>query len=371
MSRQTLNSDVPSRTLGGDAKPKKNKGLKVFGVIAAVIISILMVIAVTLIVLLYIGEKSATGVNRDAAGGIVVPAETRASVDSDQDSGVYIYYNDKKYQYNDKVTTIMFAGVDKHSDEYDGLFAGAGQADCIIIAALNTETGKYKLMALSRDTMTDINTYDTNGNFIGTEKFQICLAHAYGDGKEQSCENLKTAVSRVMFGLPINSYAVIDLDAIPILNDAVGGVNVTVNEDLTHKDPNFWEGAQICLQGDQAELFVRTRDTAGDENQNNLRMERQKSFIEGFVKQTLAMTKENIKTPINIYNDIKPYMVTDIDVPTITYYTGVFLKSGFESDENFIKIPGTTTHGDQYAEYYVDNEALFDIVLDTYYTEVK
>lgn len=373
MSRQASdNAEIPSRSGGKEVKPKKNKALKIFGVIAASIITILVIVAVTLIVLMFRGRKAALGSNKDVSG-IVVPSETTASVGSKETEtggGEYIYYNGKKYEYNDKVTTILFAGIDKHTDEHQGTYGTAGQADCIIVAALNTETGKYKLMALSRDTMVDVNVYNPDGSFKGIEKQQICLAHAYQDGKEESCENLKKSVSRAMLGIPVNTYAAIDLDAIPILNDQVGGVPVVLNEDLSYKDPALYLGADVLLNGTQAETFVRSRDVKGDENQNNLRMERQKIYLTSFIKKTLGLTRDDIKTPIKLYNSVEDYLVTDIDVPMITYYTSIFLKTGFNADENMIKLPGTTTASEKYAEYYLDNAALFDIILDIYYKEV-
>ena len=370
--RQSAQNSIPSRTSAAPEKKKKNKALKVFGVIAAVIISLLVIVAVTLIVLMFMGKKSAVGGNKDAANSIDVPSDVEVeTVETDSDTNTYIYYDGKKYKYNDKVTTILFAGIDKHAYEQLGTLGTAGQADCIIVAALDTETGKYKLMAVSRDTMVDVNVINGDGEFKGTEKMQVCLAYAYGDGKKSSCENLKRSVSRIMLGIPINAYAAMDLDAIPILNDAVGGVEVDVIEDLSFKDPAMTLGSHITLRGKQAETFVRYRDVNGDENQNNLRMERQKEYLSGFIKKTLEMTKKDIKTPLNLYNSAKDYTVTDIDAAMITYYSSIFLKTGFSADKNFVKLPGTTTHGEKYAEYYIDNTALFEIILDTYYTEVK
>ncbi len=374
MSRQqTDNTGIPSRRSGVSGKPKQNKALKVFGVIAAVIIGILVIIAVTLIVLMYKGEKDALGANRAAMGGIVVPAETNASVETDpEDTNTYIYYNDKKYMYNDKITTILFAGIDTHEEQQTGKLGGYGQADCIIVCALDTESGNYKMMAVSRDSMVDVDEYDASGNYSRTVKEQICLAHGYVDGKEGSCENLKRSVSRLLFGIPVNSYAVIDLDALGILNNDVGGVHVTVNEDLTSRDPSLYEGADLVLDAKQAEAFVRYREMYGDGTMNDRRMERQKIYLEEFIKQTLALTKKDITTPVRMYNDAKDYMTTDIDVSRVTYYASVFLKSGFSADKNFIKVPGEASLGDKgYAEYHVDNKALFDMILDTYYIEVE
>ena len=369
-------NDIKSRDLSSskDSRPKKSKALKIFTIVSLVIISILVIIAIVLTVLLIKGKKAVLEDNKNADENIQVPASFRADTDTDNavPQGRYVYYDGKKYQYNDKVTTVLFAGIDKRNYEHEeGVFGTAGQADCIFVMALNTETGDYKLMAVSRDTMCDVNTYDENGKYAGTEKMQICLSHGYGDGKEESCENLKRSVSRVFFGIPVNSYVAVDLDVISILNEQVGGVEVTVNEDLSGRDPALYEGANVTLDGTQAEIFVRSRNIYGDENQNNLRMERQKTYLTSFIQKTLKMTKENMSVPLNMYNSISDYMVTDVDAAMVTYYTGVFLKSGFSSDKNLIKVPGKTVMGEQYAEYYTDTDEFFKIILDMYYTEVK
>ena len=369
-------NDIKSRDLSSskESRPKKSKALKIFTIVSLVIISILVIIAIVLTVLLIKGKKAVLEDNKNADENIQVPASFRADTDTDNavPQGRYVYYDGKKYQYNDKVTTVLFAGIDKRNYEHEeGVFGTAGQADCIFVMALNTETGDYKLMAVSRDTMCDVNTYDENGKYAGTEKMQICLSHGYGDGKEESCENLKRSVSRVFFGIPVNSYVAVDLDVISILNEQVGGVEVTVNEDLSGRDPALYEGANVTLDGTQAEIFVRSRNIYGDENQNNLRMERQKTYLTSFIQKTLKMTKENMSVPLNMYNSISDYMVTDVDAAMVTYYTGVFLKSGFSSDKNLIKVPGKTVMGEQYAEYYTDTDEFFKIILDMYYTEVK
>ena len=351
-------------------KKKKSKGLKIFTTIALVIIIILLIVAIALSVLLIKGRNAALSGNTD----VVVDVPDTFNVESNSNSvgSAYVYHDGKKYKYNDKVTTILFAGIDKRSYEHEeGVFGTAGQADCIFVMALDTVSGNYKLMAVSRDSMVDVDVLDINDVFYGTDKHQICLAYAYGDGKEKSAENLKRSISRLFFGIPVNSYFAFDLDVIPILNDQVGGVEVTVNEDLSKYDPALYEGATVTLDGNQAELFVRRRDIYGDSNQNNLRMERQKIFLQSFLKKTLKLTKEDFSTPLNMYNSCIDYTVTDVDASMIAYYTSIFLKTGFDSDKNMLKVPGETKKGERYAEYYVDTDEFFKIILDTYYTEVK
>jgi len=347
------------------AKKQKSKLFKFLLTLGIIIIILLLIFVITLGVLLLSGKSSMLDSNQNVGNQIQVPANVQ--VDDD-----YIVYNGEKYKYNDKVTTILFAGIDKTTDEHiDGVLGTAGQADSIFVMALNTETGKYKLLSVSRDTMVDVNICDAAGNFKGTEKMQICLAHAYGDGKETSNENLKRSISRLFFGIPVNAYMSVDLDVIPILNDAVGGVSVTVVEDLTSYDPALKQGANVTLNGEQAEIYVRSRDVTGDENQNNLRMERQKSYLDSFINQTIDLTKQDIMTPINLYNSISDYSRTDIGPAKIAYLSSVFVTNGFSSDESYIKVPGETVMGEKYAEYIVDTDEFFKIILDTYYTKVE
>jgi len=353
------------------SKTKKFEIKHFFKVVLLVIIFLLVITASTLAALIYRGKSAAVGVNEVYVDNIITPEGYE--IDSETgDVGFFVYHNGKKYKYNDKVTTILFAGIDKHTDQHiEGVFGTAGQADAIFVMALNTETGKCKLMAVSRDTMVDVNEFNRDGDFTGTKEQQICLAYAYRDGKEESCENLKRSVSRLFFGMPVNAYMAVDLDVIPILNEQVGGVTVTVPEDLSGRDPALTLGSTVTLTGTQAETFVRARDVKGDENQNNLRMERQKVFLTSFIKQTLQCTKEEKTFPIKMYNSVSDYIVTDINIPMITYYTSIFLKSGFSSDDNMLKVPGKTVGGEKYAEYYTDKNALFEIILETYYTEVE
>ena len=131
------------------------------------------------------------------------------------------------------------------------------------------------------------------------------------------------------------------------------------------------KGKTVTLKGEQAVTYVRYRDIYKDENQNNLRMERQKSYLNSFIHQTIDLTKKDISTPITLYNQIADYTKTDIDASKITYLASVFLQSGFSADEDLIKIPGETVLGEKYAEYYVDTNEFFKIVLDTYYTKVE
>ena len=70
------------------------------------------------------------------------------------------------------------------------------------------------------------------------------------------------SVQKLLCGFTIDQYMAVDTTVVAQLNDAVGGVTVTVpTEGMEKKDPAFVKGNQVTLHGKQAEAFVRYRDT--------------------------------------------------------------------------------------------------------------
>ncbi len=375
MNRQTDRVDQETKdTVAGKRKHKIQKILLIIGL---TIIVLLLIAVLVLCVMIIQGKNKVKSDNTEVQNVISVVNNTVADTqdepyDYEEYGQNYVYYNGKKYKYNDNISTILFAGIDRRSsDNTTDMIYTAGQADCVMVLAIDRLSGDYKLIAVSRDTMVDVDVFNRNGDYVDVEKQQLCLAYGYCDGKEKSCENLKRSVSRILFGIPINSYVAVDLDVISILNDKVGGVTVEIPEDLTKFDPTMTKGRKLTLDNKQAEVFVRARDIYGDEYQNDLRMARQKVYIKGFITKALDLTKQDITVPIQMYESVSDYLVTDIDVSMISYYTCLFLKNDFSADKNMVKVPGQAVGGEKYAEYYVDTDELLDMVIDIFFVEIK
>ena len=109
----------------------------------------------------------------------------------------------------------------------------------------------------------------------------MVLEYAFGDGKEKSCQYMVDAVSKLFYGIPINGYVAFNMETISQLNDAVGGVTVTVPEGENISD-KLKSGETVTLNGDDAVSFVRYRDTSV-EGSNNLRIARQKQYLINFL----------------------------------------------------------------------------------------
>lgn len=340
-------------------KKKKKLWLKILiGILIGLIVLILSGI-ITLFVLINVGKGAMLDANKTAI--INVPTYVQ-QVEQD---GKTIVYNGKTYKYNEAITSILFMGIDRDQFADDDENLGTnGDADALMLLTYDTSNGNTDLISISRDTMADIDVYSKDGTYIGIEKQQICLAYAYGDGKETSCTNQVNAVNRLFYNIPISSYLSMDLDAVSVLNDAVGGVTVTSPQ--TFKE--FTKGETVTLYGESAETFVRNRDTSVLDS-NNSRMERQRVYIESFFKTLAAGTKENLMLPVDLFNAASPYTVTNIDIPKVTYLASNILEKDF-SEIEMQNVPGEVVQGEVYAEYHLDQEKFFEMFLNVYYTPV-
>ena len=223
------------------------------------------------------------------------------------------------------------------------------------------------VIAISRDTMTEIATYDAKGNYIGDSVNHLGLAYAFGNGKDTSCEYMVHAVSKLFYGIPINGYAAFNMETISKLNDAVGGVTVTVpeGEDLSE---DLKAGTTVTLKGSQAETFVRYRDTEM-EGSNNLRIARQREFVLNFFTAAVDAMKKDVSLPVTLYQQLTDEMVTDIGLDNAVYLATEAAGMQF-GEGNLIMLQGEAKAGKVYDEFYVDDAKLYELILNTFYTEV-
>lgn len=199
-----------------------------------------------------------------------------AKVSSDPD---VIWYNGKAYRYNHDLVTMLVMGIDQESDtieEKDDVSGESGQADSIFLMVMDKSKDEIKMISISRDTMTQIKTFDYKGNYLGKSKNHLGLAYSFGDGKVTMLSVHGGCCLQPVLWNAVNGYVALNMNAVAMINDAVGGVTVTVPEDMTQVDPSFAEGAAVTLTGDQALKFTRYRDTEKDFS-NNSRMERQET----------------------------------------------------------------------------------------------
>ena len=132
---------------------------------------------------------------------------------------------------------------------------------------------------------------------------------------------MEQAVSNLFYGLPIHGYCALSINSIADLNDTVGGVTVTVPEDLAVMQPKlFTAGDTVTLKGELAYHFVHDRDfKSTDIASNNKRIARQKTYAVAFVNQLKQGMKEDMTLPVKLYQTAEKQMVTSIGLDQAVY----------------------------------------------------
>lgn len=363
-SGQKPDSKARKKSSRKQKAPRKKRGPLIAVLIIFGILVLLLATAVG--AYFYLNKKGEAQLKKNQSiASITAPEEA-----SSEDDGKTIVYNGAKYKYNEDNINILFMGVDRDmQDTGEKVIGENGQADVLIWAALDSKTGHLSLINISRDAMVDVNKYNVEDQYLGTDKMQLCLAYSYGDGKEKSCENTLQSVSRLMYGMPVNAYVAIDYSAIAPLNDAIGGVTVNVLEDLTQSDSALKAGETVTLHGEQAQTYVRSRNTEVLDS-NNQRMERQKQYIDAFLQQAISQTRKNLTLPVTLYNDVSDYMVTNISASEVTHLATLMIQNGV-SGGDILTVPGEVTQGDVYAEFNPDDKELYKLILSVFYKEIK
>lgn len=280
-----------------------------------------------------------------------------------------ITWKDKEYQYNSLITTILYAGLDstdplKASETY----SNKARADSVSVVILDKKKKKMSILALNRDTMTEIRRYTRTGEDMGTYVSHLGYAYSYGDGGEVSCEDLKEAVENLL-GISIDEYAVTNQSSITSINDLVGGVTVTVpNDDLAVMYPELKKGAVVTLDDSNVKDFLQHRDTAADFS-NEGRIERQQAYVTAYVdllKDRLASEPDQLWQEIDQMND---YLQTSITKNKYLSLARLLEKVSF-TDADYYRPTGKDSAGELHDEFYVDEDALQQLVIDLFYEEV-
>lgn len=287
--------------------------------------------------------------------------------EAEEGTGDYrtVIWQGSTYTYNDHLSNFLFLGVDtREKAETEVGNADAGQSDALYLLSWDRVENRVTLISIPRDTMTPIEVFDRNGDSLGVTENHISLAYGYGDGSFKSLELSKNAVSGLFYGLPIQGACAMSLDGIPEMLKSFGDITVTVpNDSLAEKHPEFREGAEVTITPENAETFLRGRDT--DVSQSAIdRMERQQAFLDAFGNAAAADPSKVTK----LYEDLMPYLVTSISNDWF-----VKLIDALSTDETVERwtVPGDGVEGEQFDEYHVDNTALYENIIETFYKKAE
>lgn len=321
---------------------------------------LLSVLTTVMVIVVILAKRQGRQIN--TVDYMTPPANTLESPLEKWQEGV-IEYDGKQYKYNSNLKIYLLMGVDKNGVvETAEDYTSGGQSDANFLLVADPDKMELSVFSINRNTMTDVVVYTEYGDILGTSPQQLCLQHAYGDGRKLSCNLSMSAVSKLFNNIPIDGYMAINMGGIPALNDSIGGVEVEVLPGA--KD--FNEGEHVNLMGKQAYDYLHDRDVDLF-NSASLRQKRHEQYINAYLQKVKDMRSQGFgaSAVASMYDSVVDYMVSSVD---FTSLVSELLEYEYDDSRMYI-VPGEMKQGELWEEYIVDDEDFYDMIIQVFYTE--
>lgn len=291
--------------------------------------------------------------------------EKRQSIFPEQKTENTVYeYNGVEYVKNEDVESFLILGLDKFEDAINNdSYNNDQRADFLMLLVFDNSEKKFTAVHLNRDTMVNMNVLGVAGQKIGTVKKQLALAHTYGNGRDVSCRNTADAVSELLNGVKVNHYLSITMDAVAILNDLLGGVEVTVLDDFSGIDDTLIKGETVTLHGDHALTYVRERYGLEDSS-NSTRMVRQRQYMTAVYDKAMLEIENDDNFVIEASSKLADYIVSDRSVNQLQEIAKKLSQYKFTEIET---LEGESVVKDGLMEFRPDADSIDKIVFELFY----
>lgn len=370
-------------------KKRKKSGIeKVIMCLLSTVLIIILVLGLAGTILYKSGEIALKASASAAGPTMVVDLEevSRIRQDLEHNNSVawqedWVVYDGKVYEYREDMLNFLLLGIDHGgnlSSETELSDWNAGQADTIFLVSLNQTDKNISVIGIPRNSMVNVEIFNSESERVETIYNQICLQYGYAGGGELGLQKMKESVSELMCGLPVHGACAVSFNAISVITDRLGGIEVIVPDDMTEYNKAYVQGSTQMLTGKNVMDYLRYRqyDTLGSPT---TRLERQKDFMRVAMVRVMQEIKANPVFVKDIYDSLRDYMNTDISVDEAVYIASKALEctlaeqsfyqlTGEDKAEYFVKDNGKQ---DFYNDYYIDEDALQKMMYEIFYREVK
>lgn len=220
---------------------------------------------------------------------------------------------------------IVVLGVDERPEEHD-----PGRSDTLFVVMLDTDNKSIGLLSIPRDTRVSIPKY-------GYDK----INHAYPLGGRK----LTQRTVEEFLGIRVNNYVMVDFKGFKGLVDAIGGVDIDIEEDMHYRDT--WDGFTIDLKkgrqhltGETAIQYVRYRDEEGDLG----RVRRQQRFLMAMYEKIAS--EDLLKHIPGLAKQLSQMIKTDMDVSDMITMGKALHSMVKTTGINMKTVPGTPEYID-------------------------
>lgn len=266
------------------------------------------------------------------------------------------------YQVQDGIYNILVVGHDR----------AASLADVIMLVNCDTANGDVTVMQIPRDTC--VENFTTNKiNAAFSTYYNAALKEYRNDDSVDpykiAAEDFASLLEQNLC-IQIHHTAVLNLDGLVNIVDALGGVELYVPQTMVYSDPeqdlyiNIQEGYQT-LNGAQAECFVRYR--SGYVQADLGRVNAQKIFLTALLQKVKSsFTITNTGTLTKVAEEVFKNLHTDLKVSDILFYAKFLLQVDLEN-VNMLTIPGNAAYDSRGHSYYVINRVATLATINQYY----
>ena len=230
-----------------------------------------------------------------------------------------------------------------------------GLADSIMLCSFDPMDRDLDVVSIPRDTYVERKGHKTSAsNKINS---------SYGRGGADSVVDSVVALT----GVPVHYYVKVDYKAVKAIVDAIGGIKVTVPQDMNYDDPvdglhiHFKEG-QVVSKGEDIIKLLRYRknNKGGGYKEGDLgRVKMQQEIVKLGIEKVL---KGNVVSNfLKLQGPIKEYVETNMSPKQMMFYITKAQKIKKESI-SFRTIPGRADSINHLSFYVVNKEKMKELL---------
>ncbi len=215
------------------------------------------------------------------------------------------------------------SGYDMEGNEAGGVHDGAQLTDSIMVLSIDQTSKDVAMVSLPRDLKT--NTCSATNKI---NELYYC-ENKNNNNEVGGAEKLKERVANIL-GIEIQYYAHINWMSLIQIVDAIGGITVTIDDDINDDWTKTYikAGVPVTLNGEQALGLARARH--GTANGDFTRGDSQQKIMIA-IKDKISSTHLNVGDIVNFANILGDNLRSDFTSDTIYAGAKIFTESSFES----------------------------------------
>lgn len=282
-------------------------------------------------------------------------------IDNDDNDYHTLEYNGETYYYNTDIISILLMGIDTKEGVY-------GQSDHMSLLIIDRRSKEIKLLAIPRETITEIEMYGDDGSYLGLSDNHLGLAYPNGYKAGKAGIVTMEATSKLLLNIPIIYYVATNMNVMPMLAEIVGDVDIELPDDsLAYRNPEWIKGYIFNVNKDTIEIYLRSRNIYDDFTNTN-RMLRQNLYLNWFFDNINSINEEDESFLLAKLEEILENCETNLSWDEAETFYELAMDS-MRSDPFAYSISGRYAIGQFYEDFYPNEEDLLSLIIKLFYVK--